>query len=428
MGINTKPKPNPAMPVIDFLPIFGQSESTGYASTATTTAQRFSNLMFSEGVCGLQMASASWQSPPYADAETRLAALVPLVEYTEETPSSGATEMVSEIDNSFTQLAIVPGIPGTKLLNLWMGDAVAGYPSGTGWLCKWPYKRMVDALARAVEIAIASNRYCISSAMTLLQGTADVQARTARATYLQMARLFRAAYRKHVVFITKQATPPIMIIGQTCSHLGTLTLTDDFQTVPLTALAQWDAFLEGTAEALVPQYQYLYLADTLHHSAADARRLGAALGLARYQSSLGQDCTLYPIHFTRSGNVATITFHVPVGSLTLDTTWVAANDSSTLAAGIAIADSGGTPQTISSYQIVGNTIEITMAAPVPAGAVAQGGWYVAGWNGSTKVNGRLTGPRINLRDQQGDSLVFNPAGTNFPMHNWCPLFDFTCED
>ncbi|MBR4729899.1 MAG: hypothetical protein IK075_06510 [Prevotella sp.] len=44
-------------------------------------------------------------------------------------------------------------------------------------------------------------------------------------------------------------------------------------------------------------------------------------------------------------------------------------------------------------------------------------------NGEYMKSGRLHGPRGNLRDSQGDSLVLTVHGKEYPIHNWCFQFD-----
>lgn len=44
-------------------------------------------------------------------------------------------------------------------------------------------------------------------------------------------------------------------------------------------------------------------------------------------------------------------------------------------------------------------------------------------NGDYMKSGRLHGPRGNLRDSQGDSLVLTVQGRKYPIHNWCFQFD-----
>ena len=54
--------------------------------------------------------------------------------------------------------------------------------------------------------------------------------------------------------------------------------------------------------------------------------------------------------------------------------------------------------------------------PVSATAPAAGAKLRYGF-AATGVGGG------NLRDSQGDLIVFDPGGLNHPMHNWCALFE-----
>ena len=48
-------------------------------------------------------------------------------------------------------------------------------------------------------------------------------------------------------------------------------------------------------------------------------------------------------------------------------------------------------------------------------------------NGDKMKSGRLHGPRGNLRDSQGDSLILSILGKKYPIHNWCYQFDMPIE-
>ena len=48
-------------------------------------------------------------------------------------------------------------------------------------------------------------------------------------------------------------------------------------------------------------------------------------------------------------------------------------------------------------------------------------------NGDYMKSGRLYGPRGNLRDSQGDSLLITIQGKDYPIYNWCYQFDIPIE-
>jgi hypothetical protein len=81
---------------------------------------------------------------------------------------------------------------------------------------------------------------------------------------------------------------------------------------------------------------------------------------------------LQPISVTRSGNVVTVRFHVPVLPLAWDTALPLPHQTALTqwrnGRGFELRV-GTTPRTISSVQIVNDTVRITAASPVPAGAI-----------------------------------------------------------
>lgn len=80
--------------------------------------------------------------------------------------------------------------------------------------------------------------------------------------------------------------------------------------------------------------------------------------------------------------------------------------------GFSLVTSGGVAIGIESARITGrDTVTLRCASAPAAGAKLRYGFSTAGQGGG------------NLRDSQGDTMVFDPAGTNHPMHNWCVIFE-----
>jgi hypothetical protein len=84
--------------------------------------------------------------------------------------------------------------------------------------------------------------------------------------------------------------------------------------------------------------------------------------------------------------------------------------------GFTAKNSAGTVIKINKVEIVsGNTVKIKCANPPSFISYAI--------NGNAKKAGRLLGPRGCLRDSQGNTIIFDPEGTNWPLHNWTPIFE-----
>ena len=81
--------------------------------------------------------------------------------------------------------------------------------------------------------------------------------------------------------------------------------------------------------------------------------------------------------------------------------------------GFAVVDAGLTPLTVSSVTIVsGNIVRIVVASGTPAKV------YYGFDDPANNTSGIDKG---NLRDAQGDTVVFDGDGLDYPMHNWAVL-------
>ena len=186
---------------------------------------------------------------------------------------------------------------------------------------------------------------------------------------------------------------------------------------PFIALAQLQASKDyDNIFMACPTYQFAYLVDNLHLPAASSKKLGFYYGLAYKRIVVdGEDWKpLMPISKTVQGKLALVKFNVPMGRLAIDTTTVTANTNY----GFNLFDAGGAEVTITSVEITGpDTVKIVSPVNITAGFKLQYAFYGTGTTGSSN------GPRGNLRDTQGDTIVFDPTGLNFPAHNWCVMFE-----
>jgi len=122
-----------------------------------------------------------------------------------------------------------------------------------------------------------------------------------------------------------------------------------------------------------PKYQYPYASDNVHLVTQGYELLGEKYGEIYFRRVVQGTAwqPLQPISVTRSGNVVTVRFHVPVPPLAWDTKLPMPHQSALTqwaqGRGFELRV-GNTPRTISSVQIVNDTVRITAASAVPAGA------------------------------------------------------------
>lgn len=396
-----------------YFPIYGQSLSVGQSPTAISTAQHYDNLMFYRGM-----------RPQYdynaESAATWYQSLVPAVEANAppgsagaefnlgETPSMGAGDAIKETllaenglspaNSSYQMLLSAPG---------WGATSIAQLSKGTTH-----YSRLIDQVTAGLGLSLAGDKTFGVPAIGYVQGESDYSAGTTRAAYLTSLNQLVTDINADIKPITGQVDDAHLMSYQIASHkVGG-------SAVPSIALAQLDAEdANGLIHVACPMYMMTYQGPSdFHIDNISTRWLGAYLGLAYKRVIIdGEDWQpLKPISTFRQGKVAQVRFHVPYGSLHWETDMVALATNY----GFELVDSGGAPLAISSVSIINqDTVKIVAANTIPVGAKVRYAWSGAGNVGSQ------TGPRGNLRDSQGDDLIFDPTGINKPMHNFSLIFE-----
>jgi hypothetical protein len=365
-----------------------------------STSQKYRNYMFRAGL--FPQYSAPADPSPYDN-------IVPLRESSVdlgggvilgETPNSGATDMISQLIG--TGVHLIGSSPG------WGATGINGLSKGSAH-----YTRLMAQVSRAK--ALADTLPYTVPAVTWMQGETDQEVLT-RSQYVIAETQLASDLAADISAITGQAPQLITYqIGGVVNELyGSYAATSISQ-------AQLDCDMAGVSTVAMPMYQFDYAADGLgyHLTGYFSRVAGAYLGLCVLRRTIPGNAyynpswkCLRPTACHISGNDVVVTFNVPMGNLVFDTSWVTAAANN----GFDLLDSGLNAVAITATSIVGNAVHLTCATP------PVGGWVQYACHDWVNTTGRTAGPRGNLRDSQGDSIVFDPAGTNFPMHNWCVRF------
>jgi hypothetical protein len=188
-------------------------------------------------------------------------------------------------------------------------------------------------------------------------------------------------------------------------------------------LAQWQVGVDHPGDIVCagPKYQYAYYTDHVHLQSQGYDLLGEKLGEIYYQKVvMGHDWQpLQPTSVARNGSVITVHFNVPVAPLVWDSVLPAPHQAAltqwSQGRGFEVSN-GNTPLTISSVAIAGDTVQITCAAAVPAGAVVG---YAATSDGTPRTGG--TARWGLLRDSDGAV----GAVTGLAQPNYCVTFRMT---
>lgn len=358
----------------------GQSLATGAASTAESTTQPYGNVMLAFGV----QANRGFSEP-----------FVPLVE-------SGYETMSSSLANELTRMAALDGIPSyVSLISVHAGGGTpySGVAKGTEL-----FQRGMDQVNGATIRSGLDGKTHVVRAVTSVHGESDTAARST--TYASDIIQWQKDYEAGVKAITGQQLPVPMFHTQNSQN--------GRSRIPLDMLAAHVA-APGRAILVGPKYHLAYL-DGTHLTTASYKHLGEDYAKAIRRVVL-QGKTWEPVRpktVTRSGNVITITFHVPAPPLALDTTRVAATahfgfDYVPSETPMAMPAPYGQNPTVQSVTVTGpDTVQITLSSiPPTPGRIRYGITYVD-----------PNGPRGNLRDS--DATV---SRYGFDLFNWCVQFE-----
>lgn len=389
---------------LELLPIYGQSLSLGaYSTPNITTTQVYDSVMFQGGL-----------STTHPDnALSYYAALAPAVAATPadssvygEVPVLGAADMIKQrvasiaglayTDQDFRLLLCAPGEGGLAIEDL---DNPSTY-----------YSQLTTAVTGGYNRAQAINETFGCRAMLLVHGEQDNADGTSVATAKTEIETLRTDLQTHIQTTTGQSDTLQIISNQTQRYFVTSGRGPFWQQAVLELQEDDPNF-----HVACPMYQFQY-ADAVHLQAESSRWLGAYMGLCYTRVVLyGEEWSpVRPISSVRQGSVAEVKFHVPVRPLVIDTTGVP----SVADSGFKLfAADGTTAITINSVEVTNpDTVRIVADSTIPANAVLK--YAIDNGDGGTNSCGP-TGPRGNLRDSQGDYVVFDPDGTANPLHNWC---------
>ncbi len=357
----------------------GQSLSVGAQATVFSgqaTQRHFNNLKLSLG--GARV-------PPF-NANLPSLSLVPLVEpirpLATTFPSAYPANLYGETPHAamaaqITTLARQAGAPdyvtaqtvvgesgqGMSVINKTAVEIVNGATS-TGRA----YKATLFEASAIKRLATASGRSYGIGAIVLTHGETDSGNAGYEAAMVQLW----SDYNRDLKAITGQADTIPLLTSQQHSFGFT---AGQRTGIAVATLAEWKVGVDnpGNIICAAPKYQYPYASDNIHLVTRGYELLGEKYGEVYFQRVvLGNNWQpLQPIGVTRAGRVVTVRFHVPVPPLAWDTVLPMPHQGPLLTEwargrGFELRR-GNTALVISSVQIVGDTVQITAAATVPAG-------------------------------------------------------------
>jgi hypothetical protein len=342
-------------------------------------------------------------------ANQSLTVLEPLSEDgTFESPSFGMASMEMQallIENSFVpstndyrKIMVVPGVGGTSIQNLMRGTA--------------SWTKMLNQVQGIKNIANAAGKTCKVELYSWTHGESNIT--NTAAEYKALLIQLSSDMNADLSAITGQTELIKVVFYQLSIYSGVniqQAFFELFQEMP-------DRFfLSG------PTYQYAWHTENLgaHFlNGQESFKYGLTSGYVNKRVSKDNFAwkPLYPVKFTYQSNVIEIDFFVPEGKLVLDTTVV--TDPGNY--GFNVFNASGTAVGITSVAIARpNTIRLICSGNITAGFKVS----YASKNGTVDTNGRTTGSRGCLRDQQGDRVKYTFSTLTFQAHNYCTIFTRT---
>jgi hypothetical protein len=260
------------------------------------------------------------------------------------------------------------------------------------------YENGVAGMAKAHTLATAHGRTFAINAIFWTQGEADngINELTYRAAEASLAESYNTAAKAE----TGQAHDIAFITYQCCSDVS-----------PNVAVAQWKAAMEHRLIYMACPIYFMPYGDFQHLTAAGEDWMGGYYGLVYKRVVIeGKDWEpLQPTRCVPVGNNIDVYFNRK--ELVFDTTLMPAQTNS----GFSVENAAGVVQAITSLTILeGGRIRIAL------GSAPTADWAVKYGHNSVTGKAPFVGGGGNLRDRQGDSLVYNGN----TMHNWCVIFNW----
>lgn len=399
-----------------FFPVYGQSWALGFeAVPALSTTQRYNSLMLSTGV----VPQALDQSAPQPAQ-----ALVPLVERSfvgtagfpkmvgGETPAAGQAEMVQQMLRADPQAG--NRAARYQVLSSAMGEGgrrIEALSRGTVY-----YERLLDQVRQALSLARSAGLAFSVPAVAWVQNTADTgfEVDGGTAAYPGLLHRLQQDLDADVRRLTDQ---------EQAVHLLNWQMFPDGQAVNSAGRVYARHVLATDASAQLhccgPSYHLDQVTDqpgSVHLTAVSSKWLGAYLGLVYHRVVVQRQQwqPLRPLSVTVSGDRIVLKLHVPVAPLVFDVDRVALAQHFGFSV---VAADGVTELPLISVQLQQpDRVILQLSATPPAGSLLR-------YASQGDRQGRRSGIRGNLRDSQGDRIVFDPQGLRLPMHNWCVCFE-----
>lgn len=316
-------------------------------------------------------------------------------------------EWLADHTGKDTIICIFPGgQDGTIVANLGKGSA--------------PYQKFIEDIETAYKSAHHKGWSFEMPALCWMQGETDINSYPGT-NYRELFLQFSKDINDDVKRITGQKKDVEII----CYQANALTRAPYFNALSYNCSetevpqAQMELVRDHPSfHASGPTYPYDCVNDIIHIDGISQKKHGILVALSAMDILKRQKNTrgLLPTKVECHDMEVIIDFSIPCPPLTLDT--IEVTNPGNYGFSIITPDNR---DIVRSVSVQDNHIRI-LCDESPKGCRVR---YAV--NGDKMKSGRLHGPRGNLRDSQGDSLILSIQGKDYPIHNWCYQFDMPIE-
>ena len=316
-------------------------------------------------------------------------------------------EWLADHTGKDTIICVFPGgQDGTIIANLGKGSA--------------PYLKFLNDIETAYESAQKKGWSFEMPALCWMQGETDINSYPGT-NYRELFLKFSKDINNDVKRITGQKKDVEII----CYQANALTRAPYFNALSYNCSetevpqAQMELIRDHPSfHASGPTYPYDCVNEIIHIDGVSQKKHGILAALSAMDILKHQKNTrgLLPTKVECHDMEVIIDFSIPCPPLTLDT--ISVTNPGNYGFCIITPDNRDIAKSVS---IQDNHIRI-LCDESPKGCRVR---YAV--NGDYMKSGRMHGPRGNLRDSQGDSLILSIQGKDYPIHNWCYQFDMPIE-
>lgn len=279
-----------------------------------------------------------------------------------------------------------------------------------------PYmQRIIDDMtygkARANELGLTYSPH----AMIYMGNESDQTAGTTEDAYIDSFDKMIAAVNGFASDVTGKTESLPWFIYQFNSWKNR-TPNTDYPTIPLALLKL--ARTRDDVRLVQPMYMYDYY-DTAHLLGFDSHICGYRFGLAIEQEMLSGKKfePLWSQDVILQGGIGNV-FYNPVAGLALDTSLV--TDPGNY--GVSLVDPDNNPLVITEVSARLDRLRVRASGGIPSGSKLRLG-FTGGTTGT--LPSRTNGPRCCLRDNQGDTIKYDPNGIAYRMDNYAIVEEIT---